>query len=218
MAAVSRGRSFNTINELKDRALDTALRGDKFMNSDINDLMSLVKSLGVDQLALIAVEDIQFNDDFRMYCEQNTCGTYNKNWMCPPAVGPINTLKENALKYKQGLLFQTVYQLEDSFDIEGMQEGTADHTKILRKVVDHIKSTGACKEFLPLNIGPCTYCDRCTFLDGQECRFPEEAIASVEAYGIDVMALEKSCGISYNNGLNTISCVSLICLNLINQR
>ncbi len=181
---------------------------------DIDNLMSLVKSLGVDQLALIAVEDILFNDDFRMYCEQNTCGTYNKNWMCPPAVGPINTLKENALKYKQGLLFQTVYQLEDSFDIEGMQEGTAEHTKILRKVVDNIKSTGVFKEFLPLNIGPCTYCGRCTFLDGQECRFPEEAIASVEAYGIDVMALEKSCGMPYNNGKNTVSCVSLILFNL----
>lgn len=184
------------------------------MNSDIDNLMSLVKSLHVDHLALIAVEDIQFNDDFRMYCEQNTCGTYNKNWMCPPAVGSIDTLKEKASTFKQGLLFQTVYQLEDSFDIEGMQEGTAEHTKILRKVVNNIRSTGVFKEFLPLNIGPCTYCGRCSFLDVQDCRFPEKAIASVEAYGIDVMALEKSCGMSYNNGKNTLSCVSLILFNL----
>lgn len=45
---MSRGRSFNTINELKERPLDTALRGVKFMNLDIDNLMSLVKSLDVD--------------------------------------------------------------------------------------------------------------------------------------------------------------------------
>ncbi|MDP4159191.1 MAG: DUF2284 domain-containing protein [Bacillota bacterium] len=180
------------------------------MTSAIDSLMSFIKSLGVDQLAVIAVEDIQFNEDFRKQCEQNSCGSYNKNWMCPPALGSIEELKEQALKFKQGLLFQTVYQLEDSFDYEGMQEGTENHTKILRKVLDNIKSTKILKEFLPLNVGPCTFCGKCTFLDGKECRFPDEAVSSVEAYGIDVMALEKSCGMSYNNGKNTISCISLI--------
>lgn len=186
------------------------------MNSNIDNLMSFIKSrnLDVNQLAIITVEDIQFNEEFRMYCEQNSCGTYNKNWMCPPAVGSIDELKEKALKFKQGLLLQTVYQLEDSYDFEGMQESTAYHTKILRKILDNIKSTGVFKEFLPLNVGPCTYCGRCAFLDGQECRFPEEAVSSVEAYGIDVMALEKSCGMSYNNGKNTISCISLILFNV----
>ena len=59
----------------------------------------------------------------------------------------------------------------------------------------------------------CTYCGRCAFLDGQECRFPEEAVPSVESYGIDVMALEKS-GMPYYNGKNTVSCVSLILLRM----
>ncbi|HBV88406.1 MAG TPA: metal-binding protein [Desulfosporosinus sp.] len=183
------------------------------MNSNIDNLISFVNSLGVNQVAIISVDDIQFDDNFRMYCEQNSCGKHNKNWMCPPAVGSIGELKEKALKFTQGLLFQTVYQLEDSYDFEGMQEGTEAHTKLLRKVLDSIKSTRVFKEFLPLNVGPCTYCGRCSFLDGEECRFPEEAVSSVEAYGIDVMALEKSCGMSYNNGKNTVSCVSLILFN-----
>ncbi|AET69582.1 putative metal-binding protein [Desulfosporosinus orientis DSM 765] len=184
------------------------------MSSDTHQLMSLLKSMGVNQSAIIAVEDVKFDEDFRKQCEQNSCGSYNKNWMCPPGVGPINELKEKALKFKQGLLFQTVYALEDSFDYEGMQEGIKNHTEILRKVLDYIKSGRFFDEFLPLNVGPCTYCGRCAFLDSQECRFPEEAVSSVEAYGIDVMALEKSYGMSYNNGKNTISCVSLILFNL----
>jgi len=183
------------------------------MSSGIDDLMSWVKSLGVNELAIIAGENIQFNKDFRLQCEQNTCGNYHKNWMCPPAAGSIDELTEQASKFKQGLLFQTVYQLEDSFDYEGMLEGIKEHTLILRKVLDNIKSTGVFKEILPLNIGPCTYCGRCSFLEGKACQFPEEAVSSVEAYGIDVLALEKSCGMSYNNGKDTISCISLILFN-----
>lgn len=180
------------------------------MNSDLDRLSSLAKSLGAAHAAIIEVNNIIFNDDFRKLCEQNTCGSYNKNWMCPPAVGSIYELKERVLKFKQGLLFQTVYLLESSFDWEGMQQSTADHTRIFRKILDSIKDSGTFQEFLPLNVGPCTYCGRCAFLDGQKCRFPEEAVSSVEAYGIDVMALEKSCGMPYNNGKNTISSVSLI--------
>ncbi|AFM41712.1 putative metal-binding protein [Desulfosporosinus acidiphilus SJ4] len=180
------------------------------MSQDFNKLSLAAKSLGAAHTAIIDVQDIQFNEDFRMQCEQNSCGSYNKNWMCPPAVGPISELKEKVLKFKRGLLFQTVYQLDGSFDWEGMQEGTAQHTKIFREVCDTIKNTSAFQELLPLNVGPCTYCSRCAYLDGQECRFPEEAVYSVEAAGVDVMALEKSYGIPYYNGKNTISCVSLI--------
>lgn len=183
------------------------------MNSNIDNLMALAKSLGIAHSAIIAVENIKFNEDFRKQCEQNTCGNYNKNWMCPPAVGSFNELKEKVLKFKQGLLIQSVYQLEDSFDFEGMQEGTENHTRILRKILDHIRNTGVLKEYRPLNVGPCTYCGRCAFLEGKECRFPEEAVSSVEASGIDVTALVKSCGIPYNNGKNTLSCVSLVLFN-----
>lgn len=150
-----------------------------------------------------------------MQCEQNTCGSYNKNWMCPPKVGSINKLKDQVLQYEQGLLFQTVYQLKSSFDWRGMQQGTADHTKVFRNTLNEIRNRGVFKELLPLNVGPCTYCDRCAFLDEQECRFPEEAVSSVEAFGIDVMALEKRCGMPYYNGKNTISCVSLILFSTI---
>nr|WP_282433549.1 DUF2284 domain-containing protein [Desulfosporosinus metallidurans] len=68
---------------------------------------------------------------------------------------------------------------------------------------------------MPLNVGPCTFCSRCTFLDNEPCRFPEKALSSVEASGIDVMALEKSSGIPYYNGKNTVSYVGLILFNAV---
>lgn len=180
----------------------------------VENLMIFMESLGVTRSAIVKVEDILFNEDFRRQCEQNVCGSYKRNWMCPPAVGPFAELKEKALQYKQGLVFQTVYKLEDSFDIEGMMEGTALHTGISRKVIEYIREKGLFSEFLPLNVGPCTICERCSILDNEECRLPEEAIASVESYGIDVTALMKSCGIPYNNGVNTVSCVTLVLYQL----
>lgn len=180
------------------------------MDKKIFDLMTFMESLGVSRSALVKTEDISFNESFRAQCEQNVCGSYNKNWMCPPAVGPFPELKAKAMGYKRGLVFQSVYQLEDSFDFEGMMESTAQHARIARQVIDYIREKDVFKEFLLLGIGACTYCEHCSFLDGQECRVPEEAIASVEAYGIDVTALVKTCDIPYNNGVNTVSCVGLI--------
>lgn len=180
------------------------------MNSEIAKLLDYLQTLGVSRSAHIDTRDIPFNPDFRKQCEQNVCGNYQKNWMCPPNVGDFAELKENALQYKQGIVFQTVHQLEDSFDFEGMQEGMEAQNKILRAFLGWIEENNLLTDFLSLGIGPCPVCSRCSILDGQECRLPEQAVASVEAYGIDVTSLVKHCGIPYNNGVNTVSYVSLV--------
>ncbi|HEY3424048.1 MAG TPA: DUF2284 domain-containing protein, partial [Negativicutes bacterium] len=55
---------------------------------------------------------------------------------------------------------------------------------------------------------------KCAYQDNEECRFPDKAFASVESYGIDVINLEKACGIPYYNGKNTVSYVGLILFNV----
>lgn len=180
------------------------------MEKKIADLITYLKEQGADNCAHLFTEKIPFNEEFRKPCEQNYCGHYNKNWMCPPNVGPFQELKEKALKYKEGILFQTICQLEDSYDFEGMEEGTQNHTKLLRKIIKKIEEESLFEDFLPLNVGPCSVCARCAIQKGEPCPFPTKAIASVEAYGIDVNAMVTSCGIPYNNGPNTVSYVSLI--------
>ncbi|CDX04828.1 putative metal-binding protein [Desulfitobacterium sp. LBE] len=180
------------------------------MNPEITKMLGYLETLGVNHSAHIDTRDIPFNPDFRKQCEQNVCGNYQKNWMCPPNVGDFAELKEKALQYKQAILFQTVHQLEDSFDFEGMQEGMAEQNRILRTFLGWIGENNLITDFLSLGIGPCPVCSRCSILDGQECRLPEQAVASVEAYGIDVTSLVKHCGIPYNNGVNTVSYVSLV--------
>lgn len=180
------------------------------MKQELADLIAYIKEQGVANCAHLLTEKIPFNEEFRKPCEQNYCGSYNRNWMCPPNVGPYQELRAKALQYKEGILFQTVFQLEDSYDFEGMQEAAKNHTKTLLNIIKKIEQEGTFEEFLPLNVGPCTVCKHCSIVDGEPCRFPTKAIASVEAYGIDVTALVTNCGIPYNNGPNTVSYVSLI--------
>ena len=180
------------------------------MDAILNDFIQEALALNAAQALIAEVAKIPFNKDFRKLCEANSCGAYNKNCMCPPAVGGISDLIERVLGFKQGLLFQTVYQLEDSFDWEGMQEGQAGHDKVFRKILERVEDSGAFSEILPLSAGPCLYCAKCAHLSGKTCYFPDQAVSSVEAHGIDVTGLLKEYGIPYNNGQNTVSYVGLI--------
>jgi predicted metal-binding protein len=65
-------------------------------------------------------------------------------------------------------------------------------------------------EKLALSAGACSICETCTYPDGEPCRLPEKAMASLESYGIDVAQLIASSGLSYNNGPNTVSYVGVI--------
>ena len=180
------------------------------METILSNLVKEALTLKAAYACIAEVADIKFNEDFRTLCEQNSCGSYNKNWMCPPAVGPFFDLKEKVLRFEQGLLFQTIHPLEDSFDWEGMEAGKVEHEKIFRSIFENMRHNYTLKEILPLDAGRCKYCQKCAYLSGEKCYFPDKAVSSLEANGIDVMALVKHSGIPYKNGENTVSYVSLI--------
>jgi len=179
------------------------------MQDSLDQLVEKAKEAGAGRAAIVHTVDIRFSEEFRKACERNTCGKYGTNWMCPPAVGPFEELKAKALSYSRGLVFQTVYQLEDCFDFEGMEQGAREHEKVFRNILASIRSDSSLEEVFGLNAGECKVCGKCTYLDGEECRYPDKAVASVESYGIDVNALVSGCGIPYNNGPNTVSYVGL---------
>ena len=183
------------------------------MKFDQVDLVKLALDSGASNAAIADTSKIVFHEDFRKACEKNVCGMYNTNWMGPPAVGPISELAKKVEKYKQGLLFQTVHQLSGPFDLKGMTQGQVIHEGVFRAILEKIKREYKFEQILPLNAGCCKICSRCAYLEGEQCRHPDQAVASVEAYGIDVMALEKNSGIPYYNGKNTVSYVGLILFN-----
>ena len=166
-------------------------------------LVESIKNLGAYKVAVIAVDKIPFNPEFRKACETNACGMYGQSWMCPPHVGEINELIKQAQGYSWACVYQTVGQLEDSYDIEGMLEAGKQMNNLSGQVRKML-----CEEYpdaLFLGAGGCRLCSVCAKREDQPCRYPDQAMSSLEAYGISVSDLAAKCDMKYINGQNTVT-------------
>ncbi len=177
---------------------------------DGEDLVTIALESNAAHAAIVDTSKIQFHEDFRKACEKNYCRKYDTNWMGPPAIGPVSILMQRAKSYRRGMLFQTIYGITGGFDMKGMFEGARVHDRVFRDLLGKIRSRYAGEDILPLNAGCCSICEKCAYLDGEPCRNPDEAVSSVEAYGMNVIALEKSAGLPYYGGKNSIIDVGLI--------
>ena len=172
-------------------------------------LIDAALSCGFSGATLLPAAEIVTDRAFRDTCSTNRCGLYGKCWTCPPDVGDIDLLIKTLYGYSQALLYQTIVQLEDSYDIEGMSAGGARHAKqsrILGKKILPLLGTKA----MNLSCGGCRFCDRCAKQDGLPCRAPSEALASLEAYGVDVYQTVKKTELKYVNGQNTVTYFGMI--------
>ena len=140
-------------------------------------------------------------------CKQNVCGRYGKTWTCPPGVGTLEELETKIKSWPKAAVFTCKFELEDSFDFEGMMRGQKETKRVLRDITDRMRAAG--ERFWALGNEGCGLCESCTYPDAP-CRFPELASPSVEACGVNVMQLAKQIGVRYNNGPATVTYFSVI--------
>ena len=158
------------------------------------------------EYTVLLTKDINFSPELLKACEQNTCGKYNKRWNCPPAIGPMEILKEKILSFSHAFVFTTKSDLEDSFDYEGMLRASENHNKITQEVHDKFGKTNPV-----YGAGACRICETCAYPEA--CRFPDRVFISIEANGINVTELSRSGGVRYNNGENTVTYFSMVLFN-----
>ena len=170
---------------------------------DFSELIARVEAAGC-RAGLAKVEEIQFEPAFRQACESNACGNYGKCWMCPPDAGPIDELIERAKSFRYALVYQTIGQLEDSYDFEGMMEAARLHNELSRALAKWFATLPFAKK-LHLGAGGCHMCGVCAKRTNEPCRHPELAMPSLETYGINVSELAASSGMKYINGQNTVT-------------
>lgn len=172
----------------------------------IKALAEAVEQAGAYKTGVVAVKEIPFEAEFRKACESNACGMYGRSWMCPPHVGEINALIEQAKGYEWALVYQTVGELEDSYDIEGMLEAGQKMNALTQVVRGLVQTSGLnAQETLHLGAGGCRVCERCAKFTDEPCRFPEKAVSSLEAYGVSVSQLAQLCDMKYINGQDTVT-------------
>ena len=103
------------------------------------DLVKAVLQAGAIKAVILPQSQIVLSDSFRKICESNQCGGYGRCWMCPPHIGEIHALMDEVRTYPQGVWFQTIHPIEDSFDIEGMFAAGGKHAQVSLAIREAVK-------------------------------------------------------------------------------
>ncbi len=175
---------------------------------DYSELIDLAKKCGFTEAGPLDVARLEFLPEVRDMCR--TCPGYGKYWSCPPGCGPLEEMCGKIKTYTQGLLVQTVGQIEDSYDWENMQQAEENHRESFLKLRDEMDALYP--GHMTLGNGACRQCDACAYTEGKPCRTPERQTASMSAYGLLVNKVCADNGLAYNYGPETISYTSCFLL------
>ena len=172
-------------------------------------LAALAQAAGFTNWAKLDVSTIALKQEVRDMCAANTCGQYNKRWSCPPGCGSLEACTKKLAGMTHGILVQTVGDVEDSFDFEGMVAAEAAHKAHFTHMYEALRASGG--TVLALGTGCCTQCGECTYPHAP-CRFPEKMISSMEAFGILVLEVCQANGLPYYYGSDKIAYTSCFLL------
>lgn len=131
----------------------------------------------------------------RRLCQQNKCGTYNRNWGCPPGVGTEEDCLGLIHQYKNAVLISRRFEDIAMDDLERIDMCACEMQDMVRRLCNAMRDAGF-DDVFPLADGGCKYCGDCTYPD-EPCRFPLQMVPSVSGYGISMEAYARSQGVDY---------------------
>ncbi len=170
---------------------------------------------GFSHAAPLDVATLELRSEVRDMCAADKCRMYGRSWTCPPACGSLAENAQVIAGCTGGLLVQTTREIEDDFDYEGMEEAGIQQQRLFRAFHKALK-----KEIfgvVPLGSGGCRLCETCTYPDAP-CRHPEEAVASMEAYGLWVSDVCTRNKLDYYYGPKTITYTGCYLFPVENRR
>ena len=174
-----------------------------------DNLLQIILNAGATKAEVIPQSKIVLSSYFRDVCAGNQCGMYGKSHMCPPSIGDIDELMEKVRSFPTAILYQSIAEIEDSFDFEGMMEAGKKHEELCIRIHKDIKPIIK-GNYLHLGSGGRHICEECAILRNEPCVFPEKTIAPVEGHGIDVSNTCKGTSLKYINGPDTVTYFGMI--------
>ena len=172
---------------------------------DYEKLAALAAQCGFTHSAPLDVRALEFMQDIRDMCNAKQCGKYGTSWSCPPACAPLDEICERVGQFSEGLLVQTVGDIEDSYDWEGIVDVGDRQKASFAQMWDELEKAYA--TVLAMGSGACRLCETCTYPD-EPCRFPDRMEVSMEASGLLVSKVCKDNGLAYNYGPDKIAFTS----------
>lgn len=154
-------------------------------------------------------QNLEFTQRVRYICSTE-CPMYNQSWACPPAVGEVEECQARCLQYENCLLIATLTEVSDIANIDECLATRSEHEGITNAIADLMRQQGT--EPYILSTEACAVCERCAWLDGEPCRFPERMHPCVESHGINAISAMEDLGIPFISGENVVTWVSLLFL------
>ena len=119
-------------------------------------LIEEAKALGFSDAAVISTDQLVFVPEYRVFCEDNLCGNYDKNPACPPQFKAkmnrmprkVEEMKERALNYEKTLVLQTT---QDS--LMDYKKAKLAHNKLTEQLAEKMKEEGI-TDLLIMSAGP----------------------------------------------------------------
>lgn len=176
---------------------------------DYKKLEEMGKEAGFTAVVPLDVNTIECKEKVREMCAADKCHRYGHTWTCPPACGTLEEMRRRLTPYSEGILVQTVGEVEDSMDFEAIAEISKAHNESFFALQQQLKA--ACGSVLPLPQNGCARCKECTYPDAP-CRFPEDAGYSMSAYGMLVLEVCKLNSLQYYYGSDHMAFTSCFLL------
>jgi predicted metal-binding protein len=177
---------------------------------DYNKLTALAEACGFTNCAPLDISTLEFMQEVRDMCNPNQCDRYGKSWSCPPECPPLDVLQQRVLGYSGGFLVQTVGELEDSYDWEGIITIGLTHKANFGKMWEALEKQYS--QVYAMGAGACMLCETCTYPD-EPCRHPERMSASMEASGLLVNKVCTDNNLGYNYGQDKIAFTACFLFN-----
>ncbi len=150
---------------------------------------------------------LEFSQRIRYICSAE-CPMYNKTHACPPAVGEVELCRTKCLGYENCLMIGTITEVIDIADIAETLRTRPAHEEATNIVGELLREQGV--EPYILSTEACDICERCAWLDGQPCRYPERMHPCVESHGINLIPTLEKNGLEFQYGENVVTWYSLL--------
>ena len=157
------------------------------------DITETATALGLTTCLAFDAALLEPEEQVRTYCRSNKCGTYGRNYMCPPYSGMLGKLRNKFRDYTGGWLLQYSVPLDVKNDREGLVRSKLDFH---RKVLELEKAFPPDGRVWGLIGGSCGLCEACNVLMGKPCAHSRDARSSLESVGIDVAKLLENVGLT----------------------
>ncbi len=155
-------------------------------------------------------KQLEFSERIRYICSAE-CPMYGKTWACPPAVGEVRECQNRCLGYNSCLMVGTITETDDITDIEQTLRTRPEHEALTNQIRQLFRQQGV--EPYILSTEACAVCDRCAYLDGKPCRYPDRMHPCLESHGINIIPTLEEQGLDFQYGGNMITWYSLLFFN-----